>query len=205
MPTTKLTIIALALLAPVTGNASLIRERTYRFSFEAAIAREEQQFVVCANCPDSSLTLLPVTPQLAVRLTVPERAQSSLKPRDQVEPVPAAPAGKPAVHTETVLFAFGSAHLSAHEQLRLSELLKEFPDNDTLDITGYTCTIGTDAYNEQLALHRAQEVAAFLTKGGLTIGGVSGRGKCCPVSTDKRLNRRVEIRGHERGRNEDKK
>ncbi len=205
MPTTQLILTALALLVPVTGNATIIRERPYRFSFEAAVAREEQQFVVCSNCPDSNLTLLPVIPQLAVRLSVPEHLPALPMQLEVVKPSKVEETGKQTQRSGTVHFEFGSAHLSLHEKSRLSDLLKDFPDNDTLDVTGYTCTIGSEAYNEQLALSRAKEVAAFLTKEGLTVGGVTGRGKCCPVSTDKRLNRRVEIRGHERGRNEDKK
>ncbi len=202
MPTSLMSIILLMLLVPVTGNATIIRQRPYRFSFEAAVAREEQQFVVCSNCPDSRLTLRPVIPPLAVRLAVPEQAPVS-STRLAVKPqTPTEVTGKQSGRTETVLFAFDSAQLSQDERSRLGELIKEFPESGPLEVTGYTCSIGSDAYNEQLALNRAKEVAAFLSKRGLTIGAVFGRGKCCPVSSDKRLNRRVEIREHERGRNE---
>lgn len=205
MTTTTMSIILLVLLVPITGNATIIRQRPYRFSFEAAVAREEQQFVVCSNSPDSRLTLRPVIPPLAVRLAAPEQAPVSPVEPPAKKQSQADVTGKQSGRTETVQFAFDSAHLSHHEKSRLNALIKEFAESGTLDVIGYTCTIGSDAYNEQLALNRAKEVAAVLTKGGLTVGAVSGRGKCCPVSTDKRLNRRVEIREQERGRNEHEK
>ena len=195
----RVSIIMLALLVPVTSFATVIRQRPYRYSFEAAVAKEDEQFVVCTNCPDNQLTLLPVTQKLSVRLTFPE---PPAVPAIQQDPEVQHQKGETSQftgRTATVLFAFDSAQLSWHERERLTELVKGLPKTSTFDLTGYTCTIGTDAYNERLALNRAKQVAAFLTTGGLTVGGVTGKGKCCPVSNDKRWNRRVEIRELRKG------
>ncbi len=190
----RVSIILLALLVPVTSFATVIRQRPYRYSFEAAVAKEDEQFVVCANCPDNQLTLLPVTQKLAVRLTSPEPPAVPANQQDPEVQNNKADTSKFTGRTATVLFDFDSAQLSRHERARLTDLVKRLPTTSAFDLTGYTCTIGTDAYNERLALNRARQVAAFLTTGGLTVGGVVGKGKCCPVSNDKRLNRRVEIR-----------
>lgn len=201
----SLILIMLALLVPVTSHATVIKQQPYRFSFEAAAAREDEHFVVCGTCPDHLLTLLPVVPKLAVRLTAPEHPAV---PTDQVVPEVEPQEGDalhPTERTATVLFAFDSAHLSWSERAKLSLLVKELPATGTFDLTGYTCTIGTDAYNERLSLRRAQQVASLLQADGLKIGRVEGKGRCCPVSSDKRLNRRVEIREHERGSHEREK
>ena len=136
---------------------------------------------------------------MAVRLTFPEHPAVPAIQQDLEVQNNKADTSKFTGRTETVLFAFDSAQLSRHERERITELVKGLPTTSTFDLTGYTCTIGTDAYNDRLALNRAQQVAAFLTTGGLTVGGDTGKGKCCPVSTDKRLNRRVEIRELRKG------
>ena len=201
----SLILIMLALLVPVTGHATVIRQRPYRFSFEAAVAREDEHFVVCGTCPDHRLTLLPAVPKLAVRLTAPEHpAVPTVQAAPEVEHQEG-DALHPTGRTATVLFAFDSAHLSRSEKAKLSLLVKELPATGTFDLTGYTCSIGTDAYNESLSLRRAQQVASLLQADGLKIGRLEGKGRCCPVSSDKRLNRRVEIREHERGSHEREK
>ena len=197
----SLILIMLTLLVPVTSHATVIRQRPYRFSFEAAVAREDEHFVVCGTCPDHLLTLLPVVPKLAMRLTVPEHVIPEVPDVEHQE----GDALHPTERTATVLFAFDSAHLSRSERAKLSLLVKELPATGTFDLTGYTCSIGTDAYNESLSLRRAQQVASLLQADGLKIGRLEGKGRCCPVSSDKRLNRRVEIREHERGSHEREK
>ena len=197
----SLILIMLALLVPVTGHATVIRQRPYRFSFEAAVAREDEHFVVCGTCPDHRLTLLPVIPKLAVRLTAPEHVIPEVPDVEHQEGDAIHPTGR----TATVLFAFDSAHLSRSEKAKLSLLVKELPATGTFDLSGYTCSIGTDAYNESLSLRRAKHIASLLLADGLKIGRLEGKGRCCPVSNDKRLNRRVEIREHERGSHEREK
>ena len=163
----RLSIIMLALLVPVTSHATIIRQRPYSFSFEAAVAKEDEQFVVCANCPDNQLSLLPVAPKLAVRMTTEEQ--------QTIPAVPQAPevlnnkgaTSRTSGRTETVLFDFDSAQLSRHRKRETHRSGEGLPATSTFDLTGYTCTIGTDDYNKRLSFKRAKQVAAFLTSGGV--------------------------------------
>ena len=125
----SLIIIMLALLVPVTSHATVIKQRPYRFSFEAAAAREDEHFVVCGTCPDNLLTLLPVVPKLAVRLTAPEHVIPEVPEVEHQEGDALHPTGR----TATVLFAFDSAHLSRSERAKLSLLVKELPATGTFD------------------------------------------------------------------------
>jgi outer membrane protein OmpA-like peptidoglycan-associated protein len=96
----------------------------------------------------------------------------------------------------TVQFDFDSERLSGHERLRFDGLLAGLSKQSTFGLKGYTCTIGTDDYNERLSIRRANHVAGIMKSNGFNVVTVEGKGKCCPVSTDKRLNRRVEIVEH---------
>lgn len=193
-----LSIIMLALLVPLTSHATDIRQRSYRYSFEAAAAKENDQFVVCSNCPDNQLSKIPVAPKLAVRLSAPDKqAIPTVQEVHEVQSKEGVVSPKLA-RTETVLFNFDSAYLSRHERSKLTELMKGLPTTSTFDVTGYTCSIGTKAYNERLSLKRANHVAEILKTNGVNVGKVEGKGTCCPVSTDKRSNRRVEILEHQK-------
>ena len=188
-----LSIIMLSQLVPLASHATDIRQRTYSYTFGAAMAREEEQFVVCSSCPDNQLSMLPVPPKLAVRLTAPEKQAVPPRQEEHEALIKKSETSQPPVRTEKVLFAFDSAQLSRHESNRLIELLKGLPTTSTFDLKGYTCLIGTNAYNEKLSIRRAEHVADILRANRLKVGTVEGRGKYCPVSNDKQLNRRVVI------------
>ncbi len=63
-----------------------------------------------------------------------------------------------------------------------------------MKILGYTCDLVSKSHNDRLALARAKAVAKVLEEKGMKPLTVSGEGKCCSVSEDRRLNRRAEIR-----------
>ena len=194
--------IMLSQLVPLASHATDIRQRTYSYTFGAAMAREEEQFVVCSSCPDNQLSMMPVPPKLAVRLTAPEKQAVPSRQEAHEALIKKSETTQPPVRTETVLFAFDSAQLSRHESNRLIELLKGLPATSTYDLKGYTCLIGTNAYNEKLSIRRAEHVADILKANRLKVRTVEGRGTCCPISNDKQLNRRVDIMEHERRKNE---
>lgn len=189
--TGKFFTFGLALLIPLSAEASVIKQRPFAYSFEVADAKGSEVFVVCSNSPDDRLTALPRPPQLAVRLTqnevtavAPGKATTST--RD---------ARKECVNCllGTVHFSLDSAEISKLEGARLEELIKGIPAGATVVLEGYTCDLGTSAHNMDLSLKRAQEVAAYLKVKGVSVGKMEGLGQCNPVSDDRRLNRRVEI------------
>ena len=191
----SLCITALALILPLATYAEEIRQRPFSYSLDAAAAKQDDQFVVCSDCPDHKLTLLPVKPMLAMRLSEPAKPepQATLEAK-YVQP------STDALETDkqiaTVLFDFDSERLSRHERLRFDGLMAGVSKRSTFGLKGYTCTIGRDDYNERLSIRRANHVAGILKSNGFNVVTVEGKGKCCPVSTDKRLNRRVEIVEH---------
>ena len=191
-----LSITAMALILPLATHAAEIRQRPFSYTLDAAAAKQDDQFVVCSDCPDHKLTILPVKPVLAMRLSEPA------KPEHQVsfEATHVQPSASDTLVTDkriaTVMFDFDREQMSRHERLRFDGLLAGFSKQSTFSLNGYTCTIGTDDYNERLSIRRAQYVASILRSKGFNVGIVEGKGKCCPVSTDKRLNRRVEIVEH---------
>lgn len=101
-----------------------------------------------------------------------------------------------------VLFAFNKAELSAQAAPRLDKLasfLKQFPDRKLL-IEGYTDSVGSDSYNQDLSERRAQAVRDALVQRGVDSSRITARGygKAHPVADNaspegRAMNRRVEI------------
>lgn len=82
----------------------------------------------------------------------------------------------------------------------VSEVLKEF-DKTVVEITGYTDSVGPDAYNQELSERRAESVAEYL--GAQQVNRMrlvpKGRGERDPVATNetsegREQNRRVELK-----------
>lgn len=189
----SLSITALALILPLATHAAEIRQRPFSYSLDAAAAKLDDQFVVCSSCPDQTLTLLPVKPMLAMRISEPAKPVPQVRLETKHVQQQATDALETEKQIATVLFDFDSERLSRRERLRFDGVMAGLPKRSTFGLKGYTCTIGTDDYNESLSIKRANHVAGVLRSNGFNVGTIEGKGKCCPVSTDKRLNRRVEI------------
>jgi outer membrane protein OmpA-like peptidoglycan-associated protein len=186
-------LLVFVLLVPLASHATDIRQRPYSFSFEVAVPKDDEQFVVCSNCPDNRLSTMPVAPKLAVRMSVKEKQTFPNVYGEYVGQTMKAETGQMLGCTESILFDFDSAELSRQERNRFTELMKELPATSTFDVAGYTCSIGTNTYNDNLSTRRANYIAGLLKANGKNVGTVEGKGKCCPVSDDKHLNRRVDI------------
>jgi outer membrane protein OmpA-like peptidoglycan-associated protein len=101
-----------------------------------------------------------------------------------------------------VLFDTGRAELNpgaATKMDQLTEFLKEHPDR-RVEIDGFTDSVGSDAYNEQLSERRANAVKAALVSRGVDPSRINtqGYGKAYPVASNsesggRQLNRRVEV------------
>ncbi len=107
------------------------------------------------------------------------------------------------VSLEGTNFDFNSAKLRPAADKKLSEVAEfagQYKDAK-LNVTGYTDSIGTDAYNQKLSERRAASVKAELVKKGVAADRIAaeGKGEANPVADNKTkagraLNRRVEIR-----------
>ncbi|KVN23978.1 hypothetical protein WJ63_19210 [Burkholderia pyrrocinia] len=100
------------------------------------------------------------------------------------------------------LFDTGQATLTASAKASLDALLDKQGDATfaLASVTGYTDSVGGDAYNLALSQRRAEAVAGYLREHGLNAREVSatGRGKADPVASNdtaagRASNRRVEI------------
>jgi outer membrane protein OmpA-like peptidoglycan-associated protein len=101
-----------------------------------------------------------------------------------------------------VLFDTGRAELksgAARKVDQLAQFLMEHPDR-RVQIEGFTDSVGTDSYNEDLSQRRADAVKAALINRGIEPSriGTEGYGKAYPVANNndtggRQLNRRVEV------------
>lgn len=101
-----------------------------------------------------------------------------------------------------VLFDTGRAQLKSGASRKIDQLaqfLIEHPDR-RVQIDGFTDSIGTDSYNEELSQRRADAVRAALISRGVDSSriGTEGYGRSYPVASNsdsggRQLNRRVEV------------
>jgi outer membrane protein OmpA-like peptidoglycan-associated protein len=101
-----------------------------------------------------------------------------------------------------VLFETGSATLSpgaARNMDRLVQFLTDHPER-LVQIDGFTDSVGTDSFNQDLSQHRADAVRYQLVSRGISSNRIAtqGYGKSYPVagnseSSGRQLNRRVEV------------
>jgi outer membrane protein OmpA-like peptidoglycan-associated protein len=101
-----------------------------------------------------------------------------------------------------VLFDTGRSELKSGASRRLDQLaqfLVEHPER-RVQIDGFTDSVGTDAYNEELSQRRADAVKSALLSRGVDAAriGTEGYGKAYPVANNndsggRQLNRRVEV------------
>jgi len=132
-----------------------------------------------------------------------QAASNSERLQAEVDALKAKPTDRGLVLTlGDVLFETGSSTLSsgAGRNLdRLVQFLTEHPDR-LVQIDGFTDSIGTDSYNQDLSQRRADAVRYVLISRGISSARVAtqGYGKAFPVagnsdSGGRQLNRRVEV------------
>ena len=189
----KTTTLILTLLMPLPGIAAEIKQRSYVYAFDGAKTSDSDVFVVCTGCIDDTLTKEIEPLNLALRLTTPPPTiLPQLTTSEEVKPA-AKPEAELRCPIGTAYFDFDRSSLVAQEMTHLEQLVKLIPPEKSVAVTGYTCSIGKDAYNEKLSYRRANSVASYLVELGVRVGRVEGKGKCCQKSENKKLNRRVEV------------
>lgn len=129
-------------------------------------------------------------------IVLPAPMPTAPKPQVPAKPQPAAAVDrKPAV----VHFEFARATPTEAGGSELEEALAQLRQHETIRIVGHTDDIGTAAFNARLALRRAEFVATWLKRRGVTNPmEIEAHGKCCYVAANdsdkgRAANRRAEI------------
>jgi outer membrane protein OmpA-like peptidoglycan-associated protein len=129
--------------------------------------------------------------------------QEAARAQAELEQLKATPTPRGSVMTlGDVLFDTGRAELKSGAARKLDQLvqfLAEHPER-RVQIDGFTDSVGSDSYNEELSQRRADSVRAALLSRGVDASRVSteGYGKAYPVANNsdsggRQLNRRVEV------------
>jgi outer membrane protein OmpA-like peptidoglycan-associated protein len=132
-----------------------------------------------------------------------EATENSARLQAEVDALKAKPTDRGLVLTlGDVLFETGSATLSSgagRNMDRLVQFLTDHPER-LVQIDGFTDSIGTDSFNQDLSQHRADAVRYQLVSRGISSTRIAtqGYGKAYPVasnseSSGRQLNRRVEV------------
>lgn len=182
----------------ITGAAfaSEIRQMNYFYPYEFAKNLAEPAFVVCDNCPprkspDTAPKIVPTVIALRVSQPIPVKPEP-LKVDEQKEKHNELREEALTDASLTVYFNLNSSALRPEEKEKLNTAPSLFKGD--VVVTGYTCDIGSEEYNRRLSLKRAGAVAEYLKLVGVAPREITGKGKCCPISDKKELNRRVEIK-----------
>jgi outer membrane protein OmpA-like peptidoglycan-associated protein len=107
-----------------------------------------------------------------------------------------------AIRLNNIFFEFGKATLKEESYPELKRLIKLLEDNPsiTIELSGHTDNVGSDADNLSLSQNRADAVVNYLSENGIKKSRLmaKGYGETKPVSTNdteegRQLNRRVEF------------
>ena len=160
-------------------------------NFQSAVAYPDE-YVFCDldngawRCPDISQKT-----KIEVLTAAPDAVITAAQPSDN--------SSQPGEKLAEIHFDFDSTKISQDYQKTIIDLIPSVMGKPLL-LYGYTDDIGSESYNDALALARAQNVKLFLITQGLAEPEVhvDGSGKCCflvPNVTEakRRINRRVEF------------
>jgi outer membrane protein OmpA-like peptidoglycan-associated protein len=170
------------------SQAIIIKDH-YAFVFETAQCMDTRQFLI-TDAPYSI-----AVPEKALKINLHMFTPRAIQTEDDFT----------GTRTETitalsvsmsVFFPLNSSALDANEAQKFTQFIKKLKQDSSgiVDVTGYTCRLGTLAFNKKLALNRAITIADELKKQGIRVGSVTGKAECGYISdTDPAKNRRVEI------------
>ena len=123
------------------------------------------------------------------------------EPKKVEEPTPPPPpkVKRIAPKFNNILFDFDKSALKPEGKAEIDKVvadLKEFPE-DTLEVQGHTCDVGTDEYNMGLGQRRADSVKAYMIEAGIAADRIATKslGESDPaVPNDTPANRKLNRR-----------
>jgi len=124
----------------------------------------------------------------------------AVAPRDA--PAPQAPAASKVTYAADAFFDFDKATLKPAGKAKLDDLVGKVKgiNLEVIIAVGHTDNVGSDVYNQKLAVKRAESVKAYLVSKGIEKNRIytEGKGEKQPVADNKTTegrtkNRRVEI------------
>lgn len=187
--------IMATLFLSMQGHAATVLQKGYAYRYGSARdAADCRQFVICENLPRTALVAELSPPPIAVRFgSDPAKHFESPKETQAAETVPASPVPQTTL-VKTIHFALDSSEIRDRHGLGiLARNLKSDPTLIGVRVKGFTCDLGSNSYNDRLALRRAVEVAEVLGEEGFKVIEIGGEGKCCYAPGARRNSRRAEI------------
>jgi OOP family OmpA-OmpF porin len=153
---------------------------------------------------DGAIVAPPAAPAPAAAPAAPAPAPAVVAP-----PAPAPAAAKPpppaatkVTYAADAFFDFDKAVLKPEGKAKLDDLIGKVKgiNLEVIIAVGHTDSVGSDAYNQKLSVHRSEAVKAYLVSKGIEKNRVytEGKGEKQPVADNKTKegrakNRRVEI------------
>jgi outer membrane protein OmpA-like peptidoglycan-associated protein len=132
-----------------------------------------------------------------------QATENAARLQSEVDALKAKPTDRGLVLTlGDVLFETGSSTLSSGAARNMDRLVQFLTDHSErlVQIDGFTDSVGTDSFNQDLSQHRADAVRYQLVSRGISPARITtqGYGKAYPVasnseSSGRQLNRRVEV------------
>ena len=135
----------------------------------------EVVFRLCSDCPAPTRKVLAVPPP-PIRLTEVPKPKPASAPR-QEEHI-----------TRAVHFPFASARLTTQARQELDALKALLPGARTITLTGNTDRIGTPAFNQRLAVRRAETVKQALVDMGVPSDRIAPVEARCCIDDPPRIN-----------------
>lgn len=197
-----------SLAAPVI--AAEILHLPYRYSSDTGVAIEATETFVLCDCKEASaLAVKPKEVPIALKMTEPFHFSLPAAVREEPIQEEGENAGGEGIKegepdslgaaeggddSEPLIIGFGFNEKSpAREEELLQAVERIKKSGKEVKVFGHTCDLGERERNERISLSRAESVATLLKEHGIGVAEVAGMGSCCPRSTDRRENRRVEI------------
>ena len=186
--------ILLLILLPVTAMADSITRKDYTHDVgrDVTVVRASEYVITSTSSSKlNRLTAEPAPTHLSAWFSSDVDQDIKLNPTNPTLPPESGPdLSKKEITSVILLFDFDVDTIRQADLARLDA----WPANQNAKVTGYSCDMGSDEYNQGLSFRRATVVAQVMVAHGVPVKKVEGKGECCPVDAEKKeLNRRVEI------------